>query len=475
MAAFTSPVKIAPAGESQVLLGLGNGAIALFDCKTGSVVKTFTGKHEGPVTALAVSPDQKYAFTVGVASKFIEGKAAPSTPTMRMWDVITGIELLRMDLPGMPNSVDVSPGGKYVLLGEASAVHHVELARLQEGGGTAPVVVKLTAGPLARIPVPLLPPGEPWVGHKGKVNSVVFSRKGKLLLSACADGTARLWDTSNGMLLNVFTNNNGAIQLARFGHGDRYILAIGAGPSAHYWKVDPPNDEVLLPYPPGKAKATCGDVSSDGKYVMLAGANWMRTFTWVDGKLTETQTIDSPLRGPDGVLLGNPTSIVALGAPKGFAIGTSTGKVCLWNVAFPQPDGAVKGQLVYYWNNHTRAVLALACHATTKMLASVSADHSIVVRSYNVKKWKVRGAEARDPVGHGDEVTSVDFSPNGVYVVTGSKDRTVRFWTHGRDMLQLRQKTIKIDGEVRGVAYSPDGRRIAVCGEDIRMHPLDGK
>jgi WD40 repeat protein/serine/threonine protein kinase len=462
--AFAPPVKIAPAGNSLVLLGSGGGAVRLYDCEKGNDVKTFKGKHEGAIAALAVSPDQKSAFTVGGSSKVIEGKSVPSTPTMRMWDLDRGVELVRVNLPAMPHSVDVSPDGKYVLIGEPNAVHHVEAAKLDPGDGTMPVVVKLTPGPLAKIPFFLTRTGKekPYEGHKGKVNSVVFSRDGKHLLSAGSDGTAKLWDTSSGGLVESFTNNDGAIHLARFARRDRNILAIGEGVTGHFWKVESPDEDVALPYP-GKAQATCGDISSDGKYLVMGGADVLQTTTMGSGKVKDVVEDKEPFNLP--IPPGEITSVVALGEPFLFAIGDSGGRVLIWNTNVRQ--------VAYYWQNHTKSVLGLACHPRTKMIASVSADKSIVVRSYDPKKLKAF-VSARDPVSHGDEVTCVDFSPSGIYIVTGSRDRTVRVWTHSGGAVRQVNR-IDINGEVQGVAYSPDGKRIAVCGKTIRMHSLEAK
>jgi WD40 repeat protein/serine/threonine protein kinase len=461
------PVRIAPAGNSQVLLGSADGSVRLFDCEKGSDVKAFKGKHEGAVAALALSPDQKFAFTVGGASRVVEGKVVPSTPTMRMWDVEKGVEVVRVNLPGLASSLDVSPDGKGVLISEASAVHHVEVAKLEPGDGSVPVVVKLLPGKLAKVPVPRTGKEKPYEGHKGNINSVVFSRDGKHLLSAGLDGTAKLWDATSGALVESFTSNDGPIQLARFGRRDRSILAIGEGPTGHLWTVDAPDQDEAVPYP-GKAQATCGDISSDGKTILLGGLDTLQTITLSNGKVKGN--VEDKLRATDGTALGDATAIVALGPPQLFAIGTSLGVVAIWNTSYPQADGSVKGQVVHYWKNHQRNVLGLACAPKTMMIASVSADKSIVVRSYDPKKLK---AFVREAAGHGDEVTSVAFSPNGVYVATGGRDRTVRFWTHTGVLRQVNK--MDINGEVLGVAYSPDGKRIAVCGKAIRVHSLEGK
>jgi WD40 repeat protein len=65
---------------------------------------------------------------------------------------------------------------------------------------------------------------------------------------------------------------------------------------------------------------------------------------------------------------------------------------------------------------------------------------------------------------HEGAVTSAQFSPDGRWVVTASKDYTARVWdaTTGRAV----GEPMKHGGVVHSAQFSPDGRRVVTTSED---------
>ncbi|CAE7139874.1 unnamed protein product [Rhizoctonia solani] len=91
-----------------------------------------------------------------------------------------------------------------------------------------------------------------------------------------------------------------------------------------------------------------------------------------------------------------------------------------------------------------------------------------------VQLWDVRKREvALEPFkGHTRGVCSVEFSPDGTRVVSGSRDRTIRVWDVERGMTifgPFKGHT----SSVRSAAFSPDGSQIVSCSHDKTLRLWD--
>ncbi|HBO46371.1 MAG TPA: hypothetical protein DD670_21075, partial [Planctomycetaceae bacterium] len=70
----------------------------------------------------------------------------------------------------------------------------------------------------------------------------------------------------------------------------------------------------------------------------------------------------------------------------------------------------------------------------------------------------------RTLTGHARPVSAVAFSPDGTFLATGSKDKTVRLWeTATGRMIWAKREHL---AEVNSVAFSPDGKTLASAGDD---------
>lgn len=70
-------------------------------------------------------------------------------------------------------------------------------------------------------------------GHIGQVNSAAFSPAGDRLVTAGADGTARIWNARDGSLFAVLRGHDGAVNSAEFSPDGNWVITASDDMTAH--------------------------------------------------------------------------------------------------------------------------------------------------------------------------------------------------------------------------------------------------
>ena len=164
--------------------------------------------HENGISAIAFSPDARYA----VSSSFDQ--------TVRLWDVALRSTRTKLHEGVLSPSVAFSPDGKWIAAGSMDGTIRIwDSAKLQ--------VRSLT-------------------GHSLQVRGLAFSPDSKLLASASTDGTARLWDPVAGVQKSHMDGHpKGAMGLAWSPDGK--ILAVGcADRQVKLWEVSAAREKKTL-------------------------------------------------------------------------------------------------------------------------------------------------------------------------------------------------------------------------------------
>ena len=83
--------------------------------------------------------------------------------------------------------------------------------------------------------------------------------------------------------------------------------------------------------------------------------------------------------------------------------------------------------------------------------------------NWGIKLWDAAtGLEVQELNGHRNKVSSVAFCPDGMLLASGSPDGTIKLWD---TVIGTELKTLRHAGSGKSVAFSPDGGRLAVCGD----------
>jgi predicted ATPase/WD40 repeat protein/GAF domain-containing protein/tRNA A-37 threonylcarbamoyl transferase component Bud32 len=117
-------------------------------------------------------------------------------------------------------------------------------------------------------------------------------------------------------------------------------------------------------------------------------------------------------------------------------------------------------------SGHTEVVFSVDISPNGQLIATGSSDRT-------VKLWKPDGTLINTFQGHQSAVWDVAFSPDGKTIASASRDRTVKLWgLNGRLLNTLKGH----QDEVVGISFSPDGQTIASASRDhtVKLWDRDG-
>ncbi|HYO64094.1 MAG TPA: hypothetical protein VER08_10720 [Pyrinomonadaceae bacterium] len=107
--------------------------------------------------------------------------------------------------------------------------------------------------------------------HRGEIYSVEFSPDGNYVVTASADGTARVWDAQTGQRLAVLRRHFDEVNTASFSPDGNYVVTASDDKTAYLWwwrKGPPAGREKYVVLKGHREPLTSASFSPDGKFVL---------------------------------------------------------------------------------------------------------------------------------------------------------------------------------------------------------------
>ncbi|WP_017315129.1 nSTAND1 domain-containing NTPase [Mastigocladopsis repens] len=317
--------------------------------------------------------------------------------------------------------------------------------------------------------------------HAKAVIGVTFSPDGKILASASADKTVKLWDTATGQVIQTLSGHTASVWGVSFSPDGKILASASRDKTVKLW--DPATGKEIKTLS-GHIDVVNGvSFSPDGKILASTSADkTVKLWDTATGQVIQTlsghiDAVSGTSFSPDGKILASASrdKMVKLwDTATGKEIKTLSGHIDVVNGVSFSPDGKIlastsadktvklwdtaTGQVIQTLNRHKKTVNGVSFSPNGKMLASTSTDN-------NVKLWDTATGQVIQTLsGHTETVNGTSFSPDGKILATASFDKTVKLWdtATGKEIKTLSGHT----NEVRGVSFSPDGKILASASFD---------
>ncbi|SAM06232.1 hypothetical protein [Absidia glauca] len=299
--------------------------------------------------------------------------------------------------------------------------------------------------------------------HSSVVCCVKFSQDGRYMATGCNRMTF-IYDVSTAQRICALQDENVSKE------GDLYIRSVCFSPDGKYLATGAEDKQIRIwdiaqrrirfKLTGHEQDIYSLDFSRDGRIVVSgSGDRTTRIWDMGDGSLLHTLMIKDNDQKDPGV-----TSVAISPDSRLVAAGSLDKMVRVWD--------AYDGKLLEQLEGHKDSVYSVAFMPDGNTLVSGSLDKTL-------KLWQLGGSKdsrggfggdkdrSRNQckmtfVGHKDFVLSVACTPDGNWVVSGSKDRGVQFWDPRTGQTQFMLQGHK--NSVISVAISPNGRPLFATG-----------
>jgi WD40 repeat protein len=305
-------------------------------------------------------------------------------------------------------------------------------------------VFDITTGELVRV----LPK------HRYSVNSVSWSPDGRWIATGSGDSSVRVWDARTGQLEARLVGHTGVVITVDWASDSRRLVSGGGDGTARVWEFSETQSREVFTLGAQQTRAgTFAAFSPDGTHLLTGDVGIAAIKIW-----------DLSLRGDEEVV----------NLPTDYLAPVDVAYLPDGRIVAPEDAGAAS-----IWRDEGTRIATLGPgggppEPVWKIAVSPDGRRVATVRNFGgtVSVWDTGTGDRvfEVDVELETELSSLDWSPDGRHLAVGSLDGTVTvLGADGRKIQVLEEPP---PAYVEGVAFSPDGRSIAVAA-DNDQEPLE--
>ena len=292
------------------------------------------------------------------------------------------------------------------------------------------------------------------LGHEDAIIDVDISSDSRLVVTASADRTARIWDLETGQPLKFLMGHEYEINIALFSPDNRLLMTGGKDKQVYIWDVH--TGEQIHKLSGHSEEVIIGAFSPDGQLLVTGGAaGFIKVWDLKTGKAIQTITDASSDDQSNHYLL----SISFSPDSKRIVTGTESSTAKVWDV--------YTGTLVHTLSAHDEYIFTALFSTDNRFIITGSGDHT-------AKVWNAfTGELLHELKEHQGYIHTALFSSNNRFIVTASGDNFVRVWDGGTG--SLIHKYEKGSEDIHSLSLSQNGEVMILVGKDgkIRVWELE--